>query len=78
MCVEWTLPQSLQFDTVASWRRKDPIEVGSGVTVISKDPFWSARVSDETLAAEQAVSLRSCASCNDLFYPLTPLLHKLT
>jgi asparagine synthase (glutamine-hydrolysing) len=45
----------LAFATVASWRRKDPIEVGSGVTVISKDSFWSARISDETFAAESTV-----------------------
>ena len=40
------------YDTVSSWRRKDPIEVGSGATVIGKDPFWSDRVSDEELEAE--------------------------
>ncbi|KAL7543884.1 hypothetical protein ACHAWF_007474 [Thalassiosira exigua] len=40
------------YDTVSSWRRKDPIEVGSGATVIGKDPFWSERVSDEEFEAE--------------------------
>lgn len=35
------------YDTVSSWRRKDPIEVGSGATIIGKDPFWSDRISDE-------------------------------
>jgi asparagine synthase (glutamine-hydrolysing) len=35
------------YDTVSSWRRKDPIEVGSGVTVIGKDPYWQDIVSDE-------------------------------
>lgn len=30
------------YDTVSSWRRKDPIEVGSGATVIGKELlFWS-------------------------------------
>mmetsp|Transcript_3902 Transcript_3902/g.8599 ORF Transcript_3902/g.8599 Transcript_3902/m.8599 type:complete len:365 (-) Transcript_3902:31-1125(-) len=38
------------YETVSSWRRKDPIEVGSGATVIGKDPFWKDRVSDEELA----------------------------
>jgi asparagine synthase (glutamine-hydrolysing) len=41
------------FDTVSSWRRKDPIEVGSGMTIISHDAFWADRISDETFAAEQ-------------------------
>ncbi|KAL9190390.1 hypothetical protein ACHAXT_007601 [Thalassiosira profunda] len=35
------------YDTVSSWRRKDPIEVGSGVTVIGHDPYWKDIVSDE-------------------------------
>lgn len=35
------------YDTVAAWRRKDPIEVGSGVTVISKDTYWDDTLSDE-------------------------------
>lgn len=34
------------FETCASWRRKDPIEVGSGATVISKDEYWSEELSD--------------------------------
>ena len=41
------------FETVSSWRRKDPIEVGSGITVISQDSFWGDRISDEAFAAEQ-------------------------
>lgn len=43
------------YDTVASWRRKDPIEVGSGVTVIGHDKYWKDIVSDEELkdASEQ-------------------------
>mmetsp|Transcript_37103 Transcript_37103/g.68126 ORF Transcript_37103/g.68126 Transcript_37103/m.68126 type:complete len:367 (-) Transcript_37103:50-1150(-) len=40
------------YDTVSSWRRKDPIEVGSGVTIIGKDPFWSERLSDDEFEAE--------------------------
>eukprot|EP00979_Chaetoceros_neogracilis_P015557 scaffold6146_cov256-Chaetoceros_neogracile.AAC.11 len=39
------------FDTCASWRRKDPIEVGSGATIISKDAYWSEQLSDEEYEA---------------------------
>jgi asparagine synthase (glutamine-hydrolysing) len=39
------------YDTVSSWRRKDPIEVGSGVTVIGKDDFWATRLPDEEFQA---------------------------
>ena len=35
------------YETVASWRRKDPIEVGSGVTIIKKDDYWDTEISDE-------------------------------
>mmetsp|Transcript_8829 Transcript_8829/g.23389 ORF Transcript_8829/g.23389 Transcript_8829/m.23389 type:complete len:235 (+) Transcript_8829:545-1249(+) len=42
------------YATVASWRRKDPIEVGSGITVIGHDPFWAELVSDAELAAATA------------------------
>mmetsp|Transcript_37617 Transcript_37617/g.80273 ORF Transcript_37617/g.80273 Transcript_37617/m.80273 type:complete len:368 (-) Transcript_37617:40-1143(-) len=35
------------YETVSSWRRKDPIEVGSGVTVIGHDAYWEDIVSDE-------------------------------
>jgi asparagine synthase (glutamine-hydrolysing) len=35
------------YNTVASWRRKDPIEVGSGVTVIGHDDFWKLHLSDD-------------------------------
>ena len=42
------------YDTVASWRRKDPIEVGSGATVIGKDSFWANRISDDEFDAEKA------------------------
>jgi asparagine synthase (glutamine-hydrolysing) len=34
------------YDTVSSWRRKDPIEVGSGATIIGMDSYWSDRISD--------------------------------
>ena len=44
----------LAYETVSSWRRKDPIEVGSGATIIGKDEFWSERISDEELATESA------------------------
>lgn len=40
------------YQTVSSFRRKDPIEVGSGVTVIGNDPYWNERVSDEEFAKE--------------------------
>jgi len=42
------------YDTIASWRRKDPIEVGSGITVIANDPFWEEMISDEELKAATA------------------------
>ena len=35
------------FETCASWRRKDPIEVGSGATIIGKDEYWVDQLSDE-------------------------------
>ena len=35
------------FETCASWRRKDPIEVGSGATIISRDEYWADQLSDE-------------------------------
>jgi len=38
------------FETCASWRRKDPIEVGSGATVIAKDEYWAGQLSDEEYA----------------------------
>lgn len=43
------------YDTVSSWRRKDPIEVGSGATIIGKDWFWNDRLSDEEFTAETKV-----------------------
>ncbi|KAL1529470.1 hypothetical protein AB1Y20_000417 [Prymnesium parvum] len=42
------------FDTISSWRRKDPIEVGSGITVIGHDPYWSELISDDEFAAAKA------------------------
>jgi asparagine synthase (glutamine-hydrolysing) len=41
------------YDTVASWRRKDPIEVGSGITAIGKDCYWAYMISDEEFKAEK-------------------------
>lgn len=41
------------YDTVASWRRKDPIEVGSGVTIIGKDDFWKDLLPDCDFATEK-------------------------
>lgn len=40
------------YETVASWRRKDPIEVGSGATVIGKDEYWKDRLSDTEFEEE--------------------------
>ena len=39
------------FDTCASWRRKDPIEVGSGATLIANDSYWSEQLNDEEYEA---------------------------
>lgn len=41
------------YDTVASWRRKDPIEVGSGITVIGHDPYWADIVPDSEFRKEK-------------------------
>jgi len=40
------------YETVSSWRRKDPIEVGSGVTIIGKDEFWKSTIADDDFQAE--------------------------
>jgi asparagine synthase (glutamine-hydrolysing) len=43
------------FQTGSSWRRKDPIEVGSGATVIGKDDYWTRNgISDEEFESEAA------------------------
>mmetsp|Transcript_27230 Transcript_27230/g.69196 ORF Transcript_27230/g.69196 Transcript_27230/m.69196 type:complete len:353 (-) Transcript_27230:157-1215(-) len=42
------------YDTISSWRRKDPIEVGSGITVIGHDPFWSELIVDDEYAIAKA------------------------
>lgn len=41
------------FETCASWRRKDPIEVGSGATVIGKDAFWAEKLPDDEFEKEK-------------------------
>jgi asparagine synthase (glutamine-hydrolysing) len=46
------------YETVSSWRRKDPIEVGSGVTVIGHDPYWKDYISDEEFKKETAELLK--------------------
>ena len=46
--------RAVSFQTIASWRRKDPIEVGSGITVIGHDPFWANLISDAELAEAKA------------------------
>ena len=45
------------YETISSWRRKDPIEVGSGITIIGHDPFWEGLISDEELEAAKADGL---------------------
>jgi len=42
------------YETISSWRRKDPIEVGSGITIISNDAFWAELISDTEFAAAEA------------------------
>lgn len=42
------------YETVSSWRRKDPIEMGSGATVIGHDPYWKDYISDEEFETETA------------------------
>lgn len=46
------------YETVSSWRRKDPIEIGSGVTVIGHDHFWKEYISDEKFEKESAELLK--------------------
>lgn len=44
------------FRTGSSWRRKDPIEVGSGATIIGKDDYWTREphnISDKMFQMEQ-------------------------
>jgi len=41
------------YNTTSSWRRKDPIEVGSGVTVIGHDEYWKDILSDEEFSHEK-------------------------
>jgi hypothetical protein len=44
------------FRTGSSWRRKDPIEKGSGATVIGHDEYWTKpphNISDEEFQTEQ-------------------------
>ena len=42
------------YQTVSSWRRKDPIEVGSGATVIGHDHYWKNYISDQDFQLEVA------------------------
>ena len=42
------------YETVSSWRRKDPIEVGSGITVIGHGEYWTDIISDDEFEAEAA------------------------
>jgi len=45
------------YETISSWRRKDPIEVGSGITVIGHDAFWAELISDGELSTATAEAL---------------------
>merc|ERR1719436_295043 len=45
------------YETISSWRRKDPIEVGSGITVIGHDAFWAELISDDELSTATAEAL---------------------
>ena len=42
------------YQTISSWRRKDPIEVGSGITIIGHDEYWSDLISDEEFSKAKA------------------------
>lgn len=47
------------YDTVASWRRKDPIEVGSGITIIGHDEYWKDHLSEEDfITAQEQIRLK--------------------
>ena len=46
------------FRTGSSWRRKDPIEVGSGATVIGKDPYWTINGISDNEFEEEAAKLK--------------------
>lgn len=46
------------YSTVSSWRRKDPIEVGSGVAIIGHDDYWKDIVSDDEFEHEAALLLK--------------------
>ena len=43
------------YNTVASWRRKDPIEVGSGITIIGHDAYWKHHLSNDDFDSQTAV-----------------------
>ena len=40
-------------ESFSAWRRKDPIEVGSGSTELSRPTFWTDLISSEELEGEQ-------------------------
>jgi asparagine synthase (glutamine-hydrolysing) len=46
------------YETVSSWRRKDPIEMGSGATVIGHDTYWRDYISDEEFERETSELLK--------------------
>ena len=41
------------YDTPSSWRRKDPIEVGSGASCVAKDEFWKDALGDDEYEKER-------------------------
>ncbi|GMH45120.1 hypothetical protein BSKO_13077 [Bryopsis sp. KO-2023] len=53
LCLREAFPESL-----AAWRRKDPIEVGSGSTLLSKPGFWEAKDVDIPDANQAKVVIR--------------------
>lgn len=46
------------YETASSWRRKDPIEVGSGATVIGHDAYWEDCITDEEFRRETTELLK--------------------
>lgn len=56
LCGKLVLREAYQ--TISSWRRKDPIEVGSGITVIGKDEYWASLISDDEFASAKADMLQ--------------------
>ena len=60
------------YSTVSLWRRKDPIEMGSGATVIGHNTYWKdyqrrrVRTRDGRVVAEARISTRSQGAAGEL------------